>query len=701
MPLRVQSRVAAPQKQQNAQAKKPAAQAGTGLPFNLPQPPAGTKQLPAGVSLCMIVKNEERYLEQCLTSAAAYVDEICILDTGSTDRTIEIAQQFGARVERAQWRDDFAWARNQAVAMATKRWILMLDADEELAPASRDEILALKNVPASTTALYVRCHNLSNDYKGTGSLSHLIIRIFPNHPKVRFINPIHEYVTYEGREMGPDALLSSLEIIHHGYLKEVVAERNKAERNFALIRKLAQTNPEDAFNWYNLGMTASVVKDWEEAIVGFERMRAILKGAPRAFLPQALITLGEAYSEGRNEDEKALAILGEAIAASPKLSNAHFTKARILAKLGRVEEARSSFKDAIDTAQFKNQQFIVDDQVYRWKAQLSLGASYADEKRFDEALEWYEKGLANQPNVQPLVINKAHALEGLGRYDEAEKAFRDANELFKDETSAIQYINYMLRRREHAAAERLMEEAIDDVSPRTASTFMIARASIAQRKGDSIGERRYLERSLELCPGAGPVLDALEAFYRKGGETEKIEQLHAMELEHEPQETPDFVRRSFRLLAMERFEEAAAAALAGLKKAPVDPELRYNLAVAHVRSGNAAAALEHLAVVPAGATELGQKAAMLRATLLSEAGRPAEGIRSLDAVFAESSDVDSVLLRAKCLEQLGRIDEAILDMESIFPMERRRVGVEMASLFMRAGRFSDAQAAAERALATN
>ena len=98
--------------------------------FGLPVPPAGYIQKPAGISLCMIVKNEERFLAQCLDSVKDFVDEICIVDTGSTDRTIEIARSYGARIEEHAWRNDFGWARDRALAMATRRWIFQLDADE-------------------------------------------------------------------------------------------------------------------------------------------------------------------------------------------------------------------------------------------------------------------------------------------------------------------------------------------------------------------------------------------------------------------------------------------------------------------------------------------------------------------------------------------------------------------------------------------
>lgn len=697
MPLRVQSK--------NTPGKKPANQAPSGklsatsaLSFELPSPPPGTKQLPAGISLCLIVKNEERYLEQCLRSAADVVDEICVVDTGSTDATIEIAKKFGARVEHRQWRDDFAWARNEAISMATKRWVFMLDADEELAPESKSSIKMIGALPAGITALYVTCDNLSDDYKGTGSLSHLIARIFPNHPQIRFISPVHEYISYDKNEMGTDSRLSDVHIVHHGYLKDVVAERKKAERNFLLIRRATETHPEDAFHWYNLGMTCHVVKDYAQGIMALEKMRTILGDAPRAFLPQALVTLAECYSE-INDDERALDIVNKAIAASPNLTNAHFALGRIYAKIGRYEEARTQFLQSIEDEKHRGMQFIVDDQIYRWKAQLSLGVTYAQEKRWDEAIAWYDRGLANQPNVQPLLLNRAHAIEGAQRYDEAEAAFREVYARFEDETSIVQYINFLLRRREYARASQMMEAKLDQISPRTAATFLIAQAQIAHQSSDSDAELRHLRSANERDPSAGPVLDALEAYYLHHGRSADVAALKEREMLFEPVEAPDFVRRSYRFISMKQFVEAARVAQAGLRIAPADSELRYNAAVAKVQLGDIEGALTDLKTIPSGCKPVGERAALLRATLHRDAKQWAEALAVLEDASVDPENVDAALLKAGALEGLGQFDAAAAALECIFTADRQRVGMEIAGLYIRQGRFAEAQQAAGRALA--
>ena len=90
------------------------------------------------VSLCMIVKNEESCLEKCLASMQDLVSEIIIVDTGSTDGTIEIAQKYHAVVETYKWQNDFSKARNYSLSLATQEWILVLDADEYLRESDRE-----------------------------------------------------------------------------------------------------------------------------------------------------------------------------------------------------------------------------------------------------------------------------------------------------------------------------------------------------------------------------------------------------------------------------------------------------------------------------------------------------------------------------------------------------------------------------------
>jgi tetratricopeptide (TPR) repeat protein len=412
----------------------------------------------------MIVKNEERFLETCLASVAGVVDEICIVDTGSTDRTLEIATRHRARVISEPWRDDFSYARNRALEMASRRWILVLDADETLTPQSRAMLRTLGTVPAYLTGLWVRCRNLVDDYKGAAAMSNAIVRVFPNHPRLRYRNAIHEFIALDADAGGMPAQQSELEIEHHGYLSAIVAERNKAERNLTLSRRAVALDPADPFHWYNLGAAAALSGLTDEAIDALERMRALTAGTPRAFRPQGLVQLATLTIEARRDPAGGERIAREALEIAPHLATAHFALGKALVHQGRLFEARDAYGAAIAAHDRAGEQFVVDDDVSTWKAHSEIGATLMTERRFDMALAWFDLGLSNRPNVQPLMLNRAKALEALGQTEGARSAFEAAWRTFEDGLSAIEYVNFLLRTGDRTAALLVVDAAAPALS---------------------------------------------------------------------------------------------------------------------------------------------------------------------------------------------------------------------------------------------
>jgi glycosyltransferase involved in cell wall biosynthesis len=148
--------------------------------------------MPLALSLCMIAKNEERNLARCLDSVRGLAGELIVVDTGSTDATPRIAAGFGAQVIPFDFtRVDFAAARNQAIARATGRWILMLDADETLDPASAP--LVEKVIAQNENAGYfVERHNHWTD--SSKVTRDYLVRLFANRPNHRYHGRVHETI---------------------------------------------------------------------------------------------------------------------------------------------------------------------------------------------------------------------------------------------------------------------------------------------------------------------------------------------------------------------------------------------------------------------------------------------------------------------------------------------------------------------------
>lgn len=277
------------------------------------------------ISACLIVKNEERRLPRALLSLRGLVDEIIVVDTGSTDRTRQIAEALGARVFAIDWNDDFAAARNVGLAHAGGDWILILDADEEIAlqdhEALRRQVTSRRNKKAAyrlTTRNYTEeCGArgwVANDgsypdlEKGSGWFPSVKVRLFPRDPRIRFVYPVHEVVEPTLRELNIPILDADVPIHHYGRLdKARLIEKGKAylslglkkldhlgddptalrelasqaagladyELAFRLWERLLAGHPEDAAAWMNAGFAALRCERFAQAIACSKRALAL------------------------------------------------------------------------------------------------------------------------------------------------------------------------------------------------------------------------------------------------------------------------------------------------------------------------------------------------------------------------------------------------------------------------------------------
>ncbi|MAG55223.1 MAG: hypothetical protein CMJ83_02925 [Planctomycetes bacterium] len=202
------------------------------------------------ISLCMIVKNEEALLPRCLDAAKPFVDEIIVVDTGSTDATIEIARGFGAKVSEYPWNDHFAEARNVALEQATGDWILSLDADEVLSElAGRDLRKAARK--SQYIGAYIPLRDRGDSGKETVSL---MFRAWRNKPEIRWRYRLHEQVLPDAlpfvRDHGMRLAQLSGEIFHDGYRAEIMEAKNKDERNERLYDLQLAESPDDLYVLY-------------------------------------------------------------------------------------------------------------------------------------------------------------------------------------------------------------------------------------------------------------------------------------------------------------------------------------------------------------------------------------------------------------------------------------------------------------------
>ncbi|MGR3175664.1 MAG: tetratricopeptide repeat-containing glycosyltransferase family 2 protein [Candidatus Scalindua sp.] len=210
------------------------------------------------ISLCMIVKDEEEFLPRCLDSVKDYVDEMIIVDTGSTDRTVEIAKSFGAKVYHHTWENSFSKARNYSLKYATCDWILYLDADEELSKEDAPRLKELvKNNNYTTISLVIK-----NKFEDSTQESYAnMIRLFKNFNGIYYEGIVHNTIKYSGK-----CLESSLSIIHHGYNLSGNKMEEKFLRTATLLKEQIKADPHNPIPHRYLGISYMGVKMYDEAI---------------------------------------------------------------------------------------------------------------------------------------------------------------------------------------------------------------------------------------------------------------------------------------------------------------------------------------------------------------------------------------------------------------------------------------------------
>ncbi len=206
------------------------------------------------ISLCIIARDEERFLSGCLASVAGAVDEIVLVDTGSTDRTVEIAQAAGATVVHHAWNEDFSAARNAGLEVASGDWILLLDADERLAPGAGVTLRAA----VSQGGFFCGLLRLT-DADRLGATVHEVLdgsaalrepvwlaRLFRRTADFRWEGRVHEHVNTWLAAHGGRATLVEADIVHYGAVPSLRLDKSKDERNMRLLRREIAESPD---NW--------------------------------------------------------------------------------------------------------------------------------------------------------------------------------------------------------------------------------------------------------------------------------------------------------------------------------------------------------------------------------------------------------------------------------------------------------------------
>lgn len=292
------------------------------------------------ISLSMIVKNEEKHLRDCLESVKGIVDEIILVDTGSTDNTIKIAQEFDAKIFHFKWINDFAAARNFSLEHSTGDWILYLDADERL---TKESVSELKNLTTLGKRAGYYCQVRSIDELKDRPSIMSYVRLFPNNEKIRFEGAVHEQIENSLRQNKFEIKNSKIEIIHVGYNLNKDGLKLKAKRNLDILLNEYKKN-KSSYYAFQLGQTYGILSEKDTAIKYF---KAALEDSmlSREYKSTVHRYIAIDFAE-KQEWTEALEQISQSIYNDDQQPLALLTAAKIHTKLGNRVEAENFCMEA-------------------------------------------------------------------------------------------------------------------------------------------------------------------------------------------------------------------------------------------------------------------------------------------------------------------------------------------------------------------
>ncbi|MGB9791643.1 MAG: glycosyltransferase [Thermacetogeniaceae bacterium] len=338
------------------------------------------------LSLCMIVRDEEQRLASCLSSVRPLVREIVVVDTGSADRTKEVAAAFGARVYDFCWNDDFAAARNYALDLATEEWVLVMDADEILEPLRPEDMARL--LAADGIEGYFVTVRSYLDALGCEAVDDVVVRLFRNKPFYRFEGAIHEQIagTIKRHNMGRGLAHSHLLIHHMGYLSREIERKEKRKRNITVIAKALVGHPSDPFLHYSLGLEYLLAGRAAEGIDSLEKALSLMKG-DEGYCRDLYVALGLALLKTGSKDELA-ELLGKAFSLYPDDPELALVRGLLHFSEGRHDRAIDDLRLCMEER---------SDGAPRSLVSALLGEAYSGLGCFEDALQEYCRALRSNP----------------------------------------------------------------------------------------------------------------------------------------------------------------------------------------------------------------------------------------------------------------------------------------------------------------
>ncbi len=358
------------------------------------------------ISACMIAKNEERVIARCIESYRMAVDEIIVVDTGSTDQTVAVAQGLGAKVFSFIWNNDFSAAKNYALSKAQGDWIVFLDADEYFANATGHNLRScLQNLDKSFHALSCRMINLDED-TGTMLNEFIQMRVFKNSKHIRYIGAIHESLAYlrdvsKLKAFLPDG--QELLLYHTGY--SATGLKEKSQRNLAaLLQQVSGDTAARPEYFYYIADSYSGLKEWDK-VIHYIRLFMATGHPMNALNARVYSLLIEAMQQSAYPDEEIQAEVSNAIAKFPRHPVFHFYQAMFFYEDRRYEAAWQTAQYARQLHESYTDMGMNDMPAHMGSLYNMLGAISEFKNDAGTALGYYLEAL-QQDKYEALIFDR-------------------------------------------------------------------------------------------------------------------------------------------------------------------------------------------------------------------------------------------------------------------------------------------------------
>ncbi|WP_432401174.1 tetratricopeptide repeat-containing glycosyltransferase family 2 protein [Wukongibacter sp. M2B1] len=450
------------------------------------------------VSLCMIVKNEEKHLERCLNSVKGLVDEIIIVDTGSIDNTKKIAEKFGAIIKDYEWDNNFSNARNYSLEFAKMEWILLLDGDDEFNSEYKKQYIDLINNSAKDGHYFKTLSFTGDIINKDNVVSNLNLRLLKNNNKYKFVGAIHEQIRcLDGTMDYRNFASEDIEIFHYGYLTEVAIEKEKRKRNIAIIEEELKRDPTNQFHIFNLANEYFALNDLNKTLELFDKVYKNLN--PNTGYSSKLVIRRIMCLDELNRYNDALNAIQEGLKMYPEFTDLEFIRGLIHLKGRRYTLAIKSFEKCVEMGMAPIQlEFIRGAGTFR--PHMALGGIYYKFEDYQNSLSSYEKALQFNPTLKSPVYKIGSILNKV--YDDKKFVSYNLSKYFSldYEPNLLMISDILMNEGLYDMASGYLEKAKDTNKENKVIDLQIGKCLFYQKKySDALEIFKKLEENNEIA----------------------------------------------------------------------------------------------------------------------------------------------------------------------------------------------------------